>query len=84
MAPTKPAPRTAIRFPDNFISFSGKIFLARCVMVQKRNKMVKLLAKADMAFIIFAAVSGPDAKMEKNRAIIIKRGAPGGCITSSL
>ena len=53
-------------------------------MVQKRNRMVKLLASADIALIIFAAVSGPEAKMEKNRAIIMKSGAPGGCITSSL
>ena len=47
-------------------------------MVQKRKRIVKLLARADMALIIFAAVSGPEAKMEKNLAMIINRGLPGG------
>ena len=47
-------------------------------MVQNKKRIVKLLARADTALIIFAAFSGPEAKMEKNRAMIINRGAPGG------
>ena len=84
MAPIKPAPRIPTRLAVEVFSVSGTSFLARWVMVQNRNRIVKLLARADMVLIIFAAVSGPEAKMEKNRAIIIKKGAPGGCITSSL
>ena len=41
------------------------------VIVQKRNKMVKLLHKADIKFIISATfVTSPKAKSEKNRPII--------------
>ena len=52
--------------------------LARKVIVQKRNSIVNALAKADIEFIIIATCSGPDANIAKNRAITIKKGAPGG------
>src|SRR5690349_22276188 len=53
---------------------------AKCVIVQKRNKIVKPLAKALIIFTALAAVKGlsPNSTM-KNRPSRTKRGAPGGC-----
>jgi len=54
-------------------------------MVQNRNRMVKELARAERTFIILATFSTlPPAKSEKNRPSRRKKGAPGGCPTSSL
>jgi hypothetical protein len=48
-------------------------------MVQKRKRIVKALAKADIIFTIMATfeVSDP-AKSEKNRPSSRNNGAPGG------
>lgn len=84
MAPTNPAPRMATRLAREGFSASGTSFFAMWVMVQNRKRIVKLLARADMVLIILEAISGLEANMEKNLPRIIKKGAPGGCITSSL
>ena len=61
------------------------IFLARCVMVQNRKRIVNALTRADIAFTIAATFETfPPAKRVKNRAITINTGLPGGCPTSSL
>src|SRR4030043_1152029 len=61
------------------------IFLARWVMVQKRNKMVNELASPESAFTITATfdVSLP-ANKDANLVRSIKTGAPGGGPTSNL
>ena len=54
-------------------------------MVQKRKSMVRALASPDMALIIMATFEvSPPAKLAKNLPRIMKKGAPGGCPTSSL
>jgi hypothetical protein len=54
-------------------------------MVQKRNSIVNELARAERTLIILAIFSTlPPAKSEKNRPSNRKKGAPGGCPTSSL
>ncbi len=53
-------------------------------MVQKRNKIVNALAKADIELTIFAAFSAPPPNKMKNRPSNIKNGAPGGWPTSNL
>ena len=52
-------------------------------MVQNKNMMVKALANADIELTSLAASVGPPKRV-KNRPIIIKSGAPGGCPTSNL
>ena len=83
-APTKPLPITAINCPLVSSSLFGNIFFARCVIDQKRNTIVKALAKPDMAFTIIATFVTSPAKRENILARIINNGAPGGCPTSSL
>ena len=83
-APTAPAPMTAQRSavlasPEG----SAIIFFAKCVMLQKRNKMVNELLRAESELAKTAAVSGV-AKIIKKRARSMKKGAPGGWPTSSL
>ena len=53
-------------------------------MVQKRKRMVKALAKADMMLMNLATKVTFGAAMANILAMIIKRGAPGGCPTRSL
>ncbi len=54
-------------------------------MLQKRNSIVSALASPDMALIIMATFdTSPPAKLAKNLPSIMKKGAPGGCPTSSL
>ncbi len=63
----------------------AKILRARCVIVQKRNRIVKPLAMLDMAFTVMPTFSGfPNENRVNIRASIMNRGAPGGCPTSSL
>ena len=57
---------------------------ARCVIDQKRNRIVAALASADIELIIMATCAGLGAKIANRREIIMNRGAPGGCPTSSL
>ena len=59
------------------------IFLAKAVIVQNKNKMVKALQIPFMALIIRAAPCSSE-KSVKNLPIRLKRGAPGGCPTSNL
>ncbi len=55
------------------------------MIVQKRNRIVNALARADIEFTIAATFEiFPPAKRVKNRAITINTGFPGGCPTSSL
>ena len=81
--PIKPLPKIAIVSPNEGSSFLVINRLVKWVIDQKRNSIVKALARAERIFIITAALCGP-AKRVKNLPIIIKRGAPGGCPTSSL
>ena len=60
------------------------IFRAKCVMLQKRNRMVNPLKRADIVFTIFATAPGSDASWVNRFAVSMKNGAPGGCPTSSL
>ena len=53
------------------------------MILQKRNKIVKELLKAESVFAASAAVSG-EAKTINDLANNMKRGAPGGCPTSNL
>lgn len=80
-APTVAAPRMAIALP--FVgSLSPHVARrARCEMVQKRNRMVKALARAEMVLTARATYSVDGAKSDATRPIIMKRGAPGGCPT---
>ena len=50
-------------------------------MDQKRNKIVKALARADMMFTITGTCPVFVANMVNKRPMIIKSGAPGGCPT---
>lgn len=52
-------------------------------MVQNKNKIVNELLRAEREFANTAAVAGV-AKIIKNRARSMKKGAPGGWPTSSL
>ncbi|OQC34477.1 MAG: hypothetical protein BWX65_00328 [Bacteroidetes bacterium ADurb.Bin057] len=61
-----------------------RILRAKWVIVQNRNKMVKALHNADMAFTIIATCEGSEANNENIRAVSMKNGAPGGCPTSNL
>src|SRR5699024_10818168 len=85
-APTTPAPIIAIVFSEEIVSPVFTInLLAKCVMVQKRNKIVIPLDTADIKLTLLAAVCGPaPVKMMKRRANIKKKGAPGGCGTCNL
>jgi hypothetical protein len=62
----------------NKITFLDINFLAKAVMLQNKNKMVKELESADMALTILAAPEGSEAKSVKIRPIKLKSGAPGG------
>ena len=84
IAPTSPLAKTAIICPLVISLFVEINFFARCVIVQKRNMIVKALARADRAFIILAASTLLPANKVATRAIIICKGAPGGWATSSL
>jgi len=87
MAPTKAPPRIII-FDDSGLSpvffCSGIIFFNKWEIVQKRNIMVKALAKAEAELIIIATFSVSPVIREKTRPMIINKGAPGGCPTWSL
>lgn len=53
---------------------------ARCVIVQYKNIIVRALAIPEKALTIMATFSTlSPAKKEKNLAIIMNNGAPGGC-----
>ena len=83
--PIRPAAITATIPQTESSLFSPIIiFLARCVIVQKRNIMVKALARADIILTISATLETSPAKREKTRDRIINVGAPGGCPGSSL
>ena len=59
-------------------------FRVKCVIVQNRNNMVSALNSADIAFTKTATLAGSDVSWVKALAVSIKKGAPGGCPTSSL
>ena len=85
-SPTKPVPIMEIISEVEILSSDETIiFFARWVIVQKRNNMVKALAKADKAFAIKATLdtSLPASKVN-NLVRIIKIAQPGGCPISSL
>lgn len=65
-------------------SFLRYDLTARCVIDQNRNRIVAALASADMELIIMPTCAGSGEKMANSLEIIMNRGAPGGCITSSL
>ena len=77
-----PEPNTATSEPPSG-SDEPDNRLAKCVMLQKRNKMVNELLSTDKLLAASAAVSGPMGIM-RNRARSMKNGAPGGCPTSNL
>jgi hypothetical protein len=52
-------------------------------MDQKRKRIVNELLKAESIFAAIAAEAG-EAKIIRKRASSMKKGAPGGCPTSSL
>ena len=56
----------------------NKILRAKCVIVQNKNKMVNALHIADMELTIAATCVVSDANKVKRRAVIMKKGAPGG------
>ena len=65
--------------PSDISPEGATIFLANITIVQKRKRIVKELAKADMTLTIMATlVTSPKANNEKNLPIIWKSGAPGG------
>ena len=53
-------------------------------MLQNRNKMVVALSSALIVFTIRATCEGSLANCENRLAVSMKKGAPGGCPTSSL
>src|SRR5438093_452680 len=83
-APTRPAPMTAINWEEVDSAFPITIFLARAVMVQKRNKIVNALISAERTFTIIGCIFtlSPPNKI-KILPSIRNKGAPGGCPTSS-
>ena len=63
---------------------STMIFRAMCVMLQKRNRIVNPLNRADIPLTMIATFDGSEANCVKRFAVNIKKGAPGGCPTSNL
>ena len=59
------------------------ILLAKCVILQNKNKMVKPLLRALIRFTPVAACLGSNGIIN-NRPINTKSGAPGGCGICSL
>src|SRR5690606_16995252 len=51
---------------------------------QNRNMIVNALARADIAFMVSATLDGSPANNVEKRPSNKKKGAPGGCPTSSL
>ena len=86
-APTTPAARIEIILNLSFFdsSFFTSILFPNAVIVQKRNKIVNELQRADITLTATATwlVAG-SANNEKILPNNWKRGAPGGCPTSSL
>ena len=84
-APTRPEASMAMSFPVVSSLQSFKISLrARCVMLQKRNRIQSALSRAFMMLTMNATWDGSLANCEKILAVSMKNGAPGGCPTSSL
>ena len=81
-APMAPAPNTATAAPPSGWSWPVSR-LAKCVMLQKRNKIVNELLSTDNPLAAIAADSGFIGIIRK-RANNMKNGAPGGWPTSSL
>ncbi len=84
-APTMPDASMAISLARliSLQSFTMSLRV-RCVMVQKRNRMVVADNSADMVLTIRATCDGSLAKWEKRLAVSMKNGAPGGWPISSL
>src|SRR5690554_383598 len=83
--PTTPDPITAIMVPVS-IGSRGLIlsnFIAKWVMVQKRNRMVNELLSADIT-LMDTGTSSVGTNAENKRPMSMKSGAPGGCPISSL
>jgi hypothetical protein len=74
-----------ISFPLVSWSRSGQMsFRVRCVMLQKRKRIHAALISALMIFTIMATCEGSLANWLNRLAVSMKKGAPGGCPTSSL
>ena len=84
--PTNPEPITAIICPEFKASSAlTNIFLAKCVIDQKRNSTVKAAENTlNMLTQKATCSTSSPAKRENIRPINKKNGAPGGCGTSNL
>src|SRR5690554_223634 len=79
-APTTPLPMTAMICPllSILLPLLSSSLRVRCVIVQKRKRMVKALISADMLLIIIATCEGSCANWLKRFPTSMKKGAPGG------
>ena len=83
--PTRALPKTTIFCSSvNLLLVFVDIFFDNAVIVQNKNKIAKALHIADIMLIINATLFVSRAKRLKNLPRSWKKGAPGGCPTSSL
>ena len=69
---------------DIILSSSTIILRAKWVILQKRNKIVRPLKRADIVLTITATLEGSEANCVNKLAVNMKKGAPGGWPTSNL
>ena len=79
MAPTAPAPKTAIAEATEYVPSAAGLTMRRaiCTMDRYRKNMVNAEHRALIALTAIAAFSG-DANIEKNLANSWNTGFPGG------
>ena len=83
--PTRALASTVMSWPRVFTTPPSPTSLrARWLMLQKRNMMQAALKSALIVFTIRATCDGSLTNWLNRLAVSMKKGAPGGCPTSSL